>query len=119
MAARRQRKTRGARAGNRRCSSWARWRWWWAADATWCGRCCAFKLDRPARWLFALALCQIGEFAFVLFSLGVQSHVIPQEVAAPLVAATALTMLLTPLVFVLLERVVLPKVTVQQARAHD
>src|SRR5439155_14067063 len=57
--------------------------------------------------------------AFVLFSFGVQSHVIPETIAAPLVASTALTMLLTPLVFVLLERVVLPRVTVQSQRAHD
>ena len=79
-----------------------------------------FGLDRPSRWLLALSLCQIGEFAFVLFSFGAQTGVIPTAVAGPLVAATALTMLLTPLVFVLMERVVLPRVTASAPkRAHD
>jgi monovalent cation:proton antiporter-2 (CPA2) family protein len=70
-----------------------------------------FALDRPARWLLALSICQIGEFAFVLFEIGEKSEVIPRWASGPLVAATAVTMLLTPLVFVLLERVVLPRVT--------
>lgn len=79
-----------------------------------------FGLDRPSRWLLALSLCQIGEFAFVLFSFGAQTGVIPPAVGGPLVAATALTMLLTPLVFVLLERVVLPRVTASgPKREHD
>jgi monovalent cation:proton antiporter-2 (CPA2) family protein len=79
-----------------------------------------FGVDRPARWLLALSLCQIGEFAFVLFSFGAQTGVIPESVGAPLVASTALTMLLTPLLFVLLERVVLPRVTATgPKREHD
>jgi voltage-gated potassium channel Kch len=79
-----------------------------------------FGLDRPARWLLALAICQIGEFAFVLYQFGEKTGVMPASVTQPLVAATAVTMLLTPLVFVLLERVVLPRV--QHAgpkREHD
>jgi glutathione-regulated potassium-efflux system ancillary protein KefC len=70
-----------------------------------------FGLDRPARWLLAFSLCQIGEFAFVLLSFGVQSHVFSQELASPLVAAVAISMVLTPPAFILLERYVLPRVT--------
>ena len=80
----------------------------------------AFGLDRPARWLLAFSLCQVGEFAFVLFSFGTQTGVFSEELVGPLVASTALTMLLTPLVFVALERWVLPRVaTKAAARPHD
>ncbi|MBK7857691.1 MAG: cation:proton antiporter [Archangiaceae bacterium] len=48
-----------------------------------------FGLDRSSRWLLALSLCQIGEFAFVLFSFGAQTGVIPEGVGAPLVQRCA------------------------------
>ncbi|MFN0249059.1 MAG: monovalent cation:proton antiporter-2 (CPA2) family protein [Kofleriaceae bacterium] len=80
----------------------------------------AFKLDRPARWLFSLSLAQIGEFAFVLIGVAVASNVYSAEVAAPLVAATALSMVVTPPIFILLERVILPRVTDKGVeRPHD
>jgi monovalent cation:proton antiporter-2 (CPA2) family protein len=73
-----------------------------------------FGLDRPARWLFAFALAQIGEFAFVLLNMGVTQHIFTPEVASPLVAAVAISMVLTPPVFIVLERFVLPRVTDQE-----
>lgn len=79
-----------------------------------------FRLSGPARWLFALGLAQVGEFAFVLLSFGVQSRVFSSEFASPLVAVVALSMALTPLLFILLERVVLPRVADGVAeRPHD
>lgn len=79
-----------------------------------------FRLDRPARWLFAFSLAQIGEFAFVLLAQGQKDGIFSAEFAAPLVAAVALSMALTPLVFAVLERYVLPAVADRQAaRPHD
>jgi len=79
-----------------------------------------FKLDRSARWLFAFSLAQVGEFAFVLLSFGVQNRVWSQEFASPLVAAVAISMVLTPPMFILLEKVVLPRVAERAAeRPHD
>ncbi len=83
-----------------------------------------FKLDRPARWLLAFSLAQIGEFAFVLLSTGVQQGVFTPAFASPLIAAVAISMVLTPPMFILLERVVLPRVTDQanqreQDEVHD
>jgi monovalent cation:proton antiporter-2 (CPA2) family protein len=79
-----------------------------------------FGLDRPARWLFALALPQIGEFAFVLLSFAERSRIFGAELASPLVAAVAISMLVTPLLFVALERWVLPAVTeVEPEREAD
>jgi monovalent cation:proton antiporter-2 (CPA2) family protein len=70
-----------------------------------------FKLDRPARWLLAMSLAQIGEFAFVLLNIGRTEGVFGADIQAPLIAATAISMVLTPPMFVLLERVILPRVT--------
>jgi len=79
-----------------------------------------FGLDRPARWLLAFSLCQIGEFAFVLLSFGVQQSVFTAAFASPLIAAVAISMVLTPPAFILLERYVLPWATEKgEARPHD
>ncbi len=83
-----------------------------------------FGLDRPARWLLAFSLAQIGEFAFVLLSFGVQNHVFTEAFASPLVAAVAISMVLTPPMFIILERYVLPRVTAKdserpQDEVHD
>lgn len=80
----------------------------------------AHGLDRRARWLLAFALPQIGEFAFVLVSFGEQTHVFDTDLGSRLVAAIAISMAITPLLFIALERWVLPAVAEQGARReHD
>ncbi|MFN7144469.1 MAG: NAD-binding protein, partial [Myxococcota bacterium] len=59
--------------------------------------------------IFAVALAQVGEFAFVLFSFAGQSGVLPDDVTRPLVAVTALSMAASPLLLALNERLVLPR----------
>jgi monovalent cation:proton antiporter-2 (CPA2) family protein len=79
-----------------------------------------FGLDRGARWMLAFGLAQIGEFAFVLISFGQQNKVFGTEIASPMIAAVAISMAVTPLVFILLERVVLPRLADKiPARPHD
>ncbi|MBL8909956.1 MAG: cation:proton antiporter [Archangium sp.] len=79
-----------------------------------------FKLDRPSRWLTALGLAQVGEFAFVLISFGEANRVWDHEFSKPLIAVTALSMLATPGLFMFLERVLLPRVADGgPRRAHD
>ena len=79
-----------------------------------------FRLSRAARWLVAVGLAQIGEFAFVLLSFGLQNRIFTDAIASPLVAAVAISMVLTPLLFVALERWILPAVTdTEPARPHD
>jgi glutathione-regulated potassium-efflux system ancillary protein KefC len=70
-----------------------------------------FGLDRSGRWLFAFSLAQIGEFAFVLISFGTQARIFDRGFSDPLVAATALSMALTPMLFIVLERWVLPRLS--------
>jgi monovalent cation:proton antiporter-2 (CPA2) family protein len=69
----------------------------------------AFRLEASQRVLLALALCQVGEFAFVLLGITGQLGVLPGDLIRPLVAATALSMAATPPVLILLEKAVLPR----------
>ncbi len=60
-----------------------------------------FKLRGRDKWLFALGLAQAGEFGFVLVSFSVATNVMPDGVAETLLLVIALTMLITPLLFIL------------------
>ena len=68
-----------------------------------------FKLAAPEGLLFAFALAQGGEFAFVLLSFVVEHNVLAAETASPLVAAVALSMAVAPLLFLLHEKVIQPR----------
>jgi voltage-gated potassium channel Kch len=59
--------------------------------------------------LFAAALAQGGEFAFVLFSLAASSGVVERGLADLLVATVALSMAATPLLLLAWERVLVPR----------
>ncbi|MEP1766271.1 MAG: cation:proton antiporter [Sulfitobacter sp.] len=62
-----------------------------------------FKLRGRDKWLFALGLAQAGEFGFVLVSFSVATGVMPDPVAETLLLVIALTMLITPFLFILFE----------------
>ena len=61
----------------------------------------AFKLKGRDQWLFTLSLAQAGEFGFVLLSFSVQQNVLPPHLADQLLLVVALSMLVTPLLFIL------------------
>ncbi|MEO1041740.1 MAG: cation:proton antiporter [Pseudomonadota bacterium] len=58
------------------------------------------------KWLFGLGLSQAGEFGFVLVSFALASKVLPTETASLLQLVIALTMLATPGLFILYDKVV-------------
>lgn len=60
-----------------------------------------YGLRRHNKWLFTLGLAQAGEFGFVLISFGVTQHVFPDYLVEILLLVVALSMLLTPLAFIL------------------
>jgi monovalent cation:proton antiporter-2 (CPA2) family protein len=68
-----------------------------------------FKVSAGQNVTLALALCQVGEFAFVLLSFARQNGILEVRVVSLLTATVALTMALTPLVFWLNERLLLPR----------
>uniref|UniRef100_A6VVD6 Sodium/hydrogen exchanger n=1 Tax=Marinomonas sp. (strain MWYL1) TaxID=400668 RepID=A6VVD6_MARMS len=79
-----------------------------------------FNIRGSNKWLFALGLAQAGEFGFVLLSFTVSNAVISQEVADILLLVVALSMLLTPMLFIIYDRIIAPRyATDQTASAHD
>jgi len=68
-----------------------------------------FRMGMDPNLLFAFALSQGGEFCFVLFSFAAQIGVISGDVAGPLVAVTAISMALTPLLMFVNEKLVQPR----------
>jgi monovalent cation:H+ antiporter-2, CPA2 family len=64
-----------------------------------------FKIRGRDRWLFALGLAQAGEFGFVLVSFSVATGVMPNDVAEVLLLVVALSMLITPLLFILYDQI--------------
>lgn len=74
-----------------------------------------FKLGTDQAFLFAFALPQVGEFAFVLLSFASQEGVLGGAVTDPLVASVALSMGVTPLLLVFNERVLQPRVGTKTA----
>ncbi len=63
-------------------------------------------IRRQSAWLFSLSLAQAGEFAFVLTAFAVANFVLPRETADMLLLIVALTMLVTPLLFILYDRLI-------------
>ncbi len=78
-----------------------------------------FGLRGTDRWLLALGLAQAGEFGFVLLSFTVANSVLPPAVSDQLLLVIALSMLLTPLLFILHDRVISPKFINDEARETD
>jgi CPA2 family monovalent cation:H+ antiporter-2 len=78
-----------------------------------------FKVGGADRWLFSLGLAQAGEFGFVLLSFTVTNAVIPGDLADRLLLVVALSMLLTPALFILYDRVVAPRFSEAEEREMD
>jgi voltage-gated potassium channel Kch len=72
---------------------------------------------RSDAMLIAIALSQVGEFAFVLF--GAAGRILPKETLDILNAAVAASMLSTPFLLMLYERVLAPRFARSEERAPD
>ncbi len=78
-----------------------------------------FKLPKPDNLLLALSLAQAGEFGFVLLSFSIQNNVIDSELMKILSLVVALSMLLTPLLFILYDKVLARHPDSSSARDAD
>ncbi|WP_295391741.1 monovalent cation:proton antiporter-2 (CPA2) family protein [uncultured Thiodictyon sp.] len=78
-----------------------------------------FRLRAGDRWLFALSLAQAGEFGFVLLGFCVQNGVVPTGLARTLSLVVALSMLLTPALFILYDRLIAPRLRNGKGPAPD
>ncbi len=74
-----------------------------------------FSLKIDQRLLLAIGLAQIGEFAFVLLYFAFELHIFTREQLDIMLAVTALTMTLTPILGIVNERVILPCVGTKES----
>ncbi len=68
-----------------------------------------FRLSLDQGLLFSIALAQGGEFAFVLGGFAVSNGVLSPEITAQMIAAVALSMALSPILLIALQRLILPR----------
>ena len=78
-----------------------------------------FRVGSADRYLFALGLAQAGEFGFVLLSFTVANAVLPAAIADRLLLVVALSMLLTPALFILYDRLIAPRFDGREEREMD
>jgi monovalent cation:proton antiporter-2 (CPA2) family protein len=76
----------------------------------------AFRIRRADGWLFTLSLAQAGEFGFVLISYASQNSVLPPDLVPLLSAVVALSMFLTPLLFIAFDRLVMPRYAANESQ---
>ena len=67
-----------------------------------------FKLPLADNLMFSFTLAQGGEFAFLLFSFATQNHVLERDLANLLVVVVVLSMMATPLVIIVYEKLIQP-----------
>ena len=78
-----------------------------------------FGIAGQDRWLFSLGLAQAGEFGFVLISFALGANVLPQALADQLLLIVAMSMLITPLLFIFYDKVILRQYQKGRERAFD
>lgn len=78
-----------------------------------------FGLRAGDRWLTVLALAQGGEFAFVLFNVSVGAAVMSPETASALTVSVTLSMLVTPALFFVHQRLIAPRFERAEDREAD
>lgn len=72
------------------------------------------KLSLDQNLIFAIGLSQVGEFAFVLFSFIGSHSILSQEQTDLMMAVTALSMIISPLLLIVLDKWILPKIAASQ-----
>ncbi len=78
-----------------------------------------FKLSLSQNFLFAFALAQAGEFGFVIFSFVAQIGIATSETLSIGMSIVALSMTITPLLFIINEKLIQPRLCDGSARDDE
>lgn len=79
-----------------------------------------YKKSTDNNLIFSFIMSQAGEFGFVVISFAAKLNIIPIEISDKIMAVIALSMFLTPFLFLLNEYFILPKVgTKRKAKKDD
>jgi CPA2 family monovalent cation:H+ antiporter-2 len=76
-----------------------------------------FRLSLDQGLLFSVALAQGGEFAFVLGGFALAQGILSPALTAQMIAAVALSMALSPILLIVLQKVILPKLGTTESEA--
>lgn len=74
-----------------------------------------FHLSGNQSLLLAALVAQVGEFAFVIFGLADRLQLIDPNLSGPLIVVVSLSMILTPLLIVAVEKVINRRMTVEES----
>jgi glutathione-regulated potassium-efflux system ancillary protein KefC len=78
-----------------------------------------FEIKQEQQWLFAVLLSQSGEFAFVVFGAAATAQVFTPAIASLLVLVVALSMVATPLLLALHDKLIAPHLRKSNQREDD
>ncbi len=78
-----------------------------------------FRMAFDQRLLFAAALAQGGEFAFVLGGFAIGQGVIGRELGAQMIAAVALSMAIAPPLLIFVQKVILPRFGTTESEENE
>lgn len=78
-----------------------------------------FWIPRGQQVLFAFLLSQGGEFAFVVFGAAESAKIFSAQTASLLIVVVALSMVATPLLLVLYDKLIAPRLREPKQRPHD
>ncbi|MFJ9451890.1 glutathione-regulated potassium-efflux system protein KefC [Herbaspirillum sp. NPDC101397] len=78
-----------------------------------------FRIPRDQQIFFAFLLSQGGEFAFVVFGAAATAQVLTPRISSILVVVVALSMVITPLLLLLHDRVILPRLQARGRQPED
>ena len=67
-----------------------------------------FKIELRQNLFYTFALSQVGEFAFVLINFGTSLYLFDHKLNAQLMAVTAITMCITPILLIINDYIILP-----------
>ena len=74
-----------------------------------------FRLSFDQNMIFTLGLGQVGEFAFVLFAFIAQLQILSAKWTDMMMGATAISMTVTPLLLLVNERLILPRIGTRES----
>lgn len=78
-----------------------------------------FQFSTKQNLIFSVGLCQVGEFAFVLLRFSTREGILTEELTDILTVVVAFSMVLTPLVMLLTEKFLLPRLKVTEEHNEE
>lgn len=73
-----------------------------------------FKMSNDQNFLYSFGMSQVGEFAFVIITFASKLHLLNIELSSQLISIVAISMMITPFLLLLNERVIAPNFNVKQ-----